>query len=82
METKIISKDPSLLIPQIIKSGQVEADERHHAKLSGVRDLQQSMIISSPNATTNFGQTEVQTQLSAYLEKAKAKEAGAGTTTV
>ncbi len=39
METKTISKDPSLLIPQIIESGQVEADVRHQAKLSGVKDI-------------------------------------------
>ncbi len=82
METKTISKDPSLLVPQIIKSGQVEADERHQAKLSGVRDIQQSMVTGSPNASTKFGQTQVKTQLFAYLEKTKAKAAGAGTTTV
>ncbi len=40
------------------------------------------MITSSQNTTTKFGQTQVQTQLSAYLEKVKAKAAGAGTTTV
>ncbi len=82
MEMKTISKDPSLLIPQIIQSGHAEADERHCVKLSGVRDIQQSMVTGSPNVTTNFGQTQVQTQLSAFLEKAKAKTAGAGTTTV
>ncbi len=82
METKSISKDPSLLVPQIIKSDQVEADERHHAKLSGIKDIQQSMVTSSPNASTKFSQTQIQTQLSAYLVKAKAKAAGVGTTTV
>ncbi len=28
-ETKTISKDTSLLLPEIVKSGQVEFDERH-----------------------------------------------------
>ncbi len=40
------------------------------------------MVTSSPNATTNFGQTHVHTQLSAHLEKVKVKAAGASTTTV
>ncbi len=81
-ETKTISKDPSFLIPEIIESGQVEADVRHRDKLSGLKDIQQSMVTSSPNVMTMFGQTEVQTQLSAYLEKTQAKSAEADTTTV
>ncbi len=48
-ETKTISKDTSLLIPEIVDSGQVEFDERHRAKLSGAMDIQQSMVTSSLN---------------------------------
>ncbi len=40
------------------------------------------MVTSSPNTMTNFSQAQVQTQLSAHMEKAKVKAAGAGTTTV
>ncbi len=40
------------------------------------------MVTSSPNVTTQFDQTHVQTQLSAYLEKAQAKAAWAGMITV
>ncbi len=82
METKTILKDPSLLVPQIFESGQVESDVRHRAKLSGVKDIQQSMVGSSPDAMTKFGQTQVETQVSAYLEEAQAIAAGADTTIV
>ncbi len=81
-ETKTTLKDPSLLKPELVKNGQVEFDERHRAKLSGVMDIQQSMVTSSPNATTMFGQTKKQTQLSAHLEKAKTVVAGASKTTL
>ncbi len=37
-------------------------------------DIQQSMVTSSPNATTMFGQTKKQTQLSTHLEKAGASK--------
>ncbi len=81
-ETKTISKDTSLLIPEIVQSGQVEFDECHRAKLSCATDIQQSLVGSSPDATTKFGQTQVQTQLSAYLEKAQAIASGEGKTIV
>ncbi len=76
-ETKTISKDTSLLLPEIINSGQVEFDERHRAKLSSATDIQQSLVIGSPKAMTKFGQTKVQTQLSTYLDKAQTIVAGA-----
>ncbi len=50
--------------------------------MSGVTDIQQSLVASSPEATTKFGQTQVQTQLSVYLEKAQTIVAGASKTTV
>ncbi len=81
-ETKTISKDTSLLIPEIVDSGQVEFDERHRAKLSGATDGQQSTVTSSPDATTKFGQNQLQTWLSAYVEKAQTIAPGAGKTTV
>ncbi len=52
-ETKTISKDTSLLIPELV-SGQVEFDARHQAKLSGVTDIKQSLVASSPDSTTKF----------------------------
>ncbi len=45
-------------------------------------DIQQSMVTSRPNATTKFGQNQLQTRLSAYLEKAQTLASGAGKTTV
>ncbi len=45
-------------------------------------DIQQSLVASSPEAMTKFGQTQVQTQLSTYLEKAQTRVAGASKTTV
>ncbi len=45
-------------------------------------DIQQSLVTGSPIATTKFGQTKVQTQLSAYLEKAQTIVAGASKTTM
>ncbi len=50
--------------------------------MSGVTDIQQSLVVGSPDATMKFGQTQVQTQLSAYLGKTKASATRAGTTTV
>ncbi len=81
-EMKTISKDTSLLISEIVDSGQVEFDERHRAKLSGATDIQQSMVTSSPDAMTKFGQNQLQTRLSEYLEKAQTLASGAGKTTV
>ncbi len=55
-ETKTISKDTSLLIPELV-SGQVEFDARHRAKLSGVTDIQQSLVVPMPRqslAKTNY----------------------------
>ncbi len=50
--------------------------------MSGATDIQQSLVANSPEATTKFGQTQVQTQLSAYLEKVQTIVAGASKTTV
>ncbi len=50
--------------------------------MSGVTDIQQSLITSSPKAMTTFGQTKVQTQLSVHLEKVQTIVAGASKTTV
>ncbi len=50
--------------------------------MSGATDIQQSLVASSPEATTKFGQTQVQTQLSTYLEKALTRVAGTSKTTV
>ncbi len=80
-KTKTISKDKSLLVPETL-SGQVEYDARHHAKLSGVTDIQQSIVTSSPDAMTKFGQTQVQTKLSEYLEKVQTLATGSGNTSV
>ncbi len=75
-------KDTSLLIPEIVDSGQVEFDEHHRAKLSGATDIQQSLVNNSPDATTKFGKNQLQTRLSEYLEKAQTLASGAGKTTV
>ncbi len=50
--------------------------------MSGATDIQQSMVTSSPDATTKFGQNQLQTRLYAYLEKAQTIASGAGKTTV
>ncbi len=44
-------------------------------------DIQQSMV-SSPDATTKFGQTQVQTKLSEHLEKVQTLATGLGSTSV
>ncbi len=66
--TKTISNDSSLLLPERVESGQTEFDVRHRAKLSGVTDIQQSMVTSSPDAMMKFGLSKVVTQLSKHLE--------------
>ncbi len=50
--------------------------------MSGATDIQQSMVTSSPNAMTKFGQNQLQTRLSAYLEKAQTLASGEGKTTL
>ncbi len=57
-------------------------DEHHRAKLSGAMNIQQSLVTSSPDATTKFGQNQLQTGLSAYLEKDQTIASGAGKTTM
>ncbi len=69
--TKTISTNSSLLMPERVESGQTEFDVRHRATLSGVTDIQQSMVTSSPDATTKFGLSQVSTQLSKHLEQTK-----------
>ncbi len=81
-ETKTISKDTSLLIPELVVSGHEEFDAHHEAKLSGVMDIEQSLVTSSPDATTKFGQNQLQIELSEYLEKAQTLASEAGKTTV
>ncbi len=61
MEAKTISDDSNLLMPERVESGQAEFDERRRAKLSGATEIQQSMVTSSPDATTKFGLTQVPT---------------------
>ncbi len=81
MEAKTISDDSNLLMPERVESGQAEFDERRRAKLSGATEIQQSMVTSSPDATTKFGLTQVLTQLSEHLEKTKTSEAENGRVT-
>ncbi len=72
METKTISTDHSLLMPERVDSGQTEFDVHHQAKPSGVKDILQSTIASSPGAMMKFVLTQVLTQLSQHLEQTKA----------
>ncbi len=58
-------------MPERVNSDQTELDVGHCAKLSGVTDIQLSMVASSPDATTKFGLTQVLTQLSKHLEQTK-----------
>ncbi len=69
--TKTISTDSRLIMPERVESGQTELDVRHRAKLSGAKDIQQSMVTSSPDSTTKFGLSQVATQLSKHLEQTK-----------
>ncbi len=55
-------------MPEIMTSGQTEHNERHRAKLMGVKDIQQTYFSSSPDATTKFGLQKVQTQLVEYIQ--------------
>ncbi len=73
--TKTISTDSSLLMPKIVDIGQTEFDVCHRAKPSGVTDIQQSMVASSPDDTTKFGLTKLLTQLSKHLEQSKTSTA-------
>ncbi len=59
-------------MPKRVDSGQKEFDECHRAKISGVINIQQSMVRSSPDAKTKFGLYQVSTQLSQHLEPTKA----------
>ncbi len=43
-ELKSVKFNSSLLMPERVESGQTEFDERHHAKMSGAMDIQQSSI--------------------------------------
>ncbi len=72
METKTISTNSCLLMPEIVDSGQKEFNERHRAKLSGATDIQKSMVSSSHDDTMKFGLTQVSRQLSQHLEQTKA----------
>ncbi len=61
---KTMSTGSSLLMHKIVDSGQIQFDVHHRAKLSGVTDIQQSMM--------KFGLTQVLIQLSKHLEQTKA----------
>ncbi len=72
METKIISTDSSLLMPESVDSAKTQFVVHHRAKLSGVTDIQQYTVDSSPDATATFWLTQVLIQLSKHLEQTKA----------
>ncbi len=72
METKTISTNSCLLMPEIVDSGQKEFNEHHRAKLSGATDIKKSMVSSSHDDTMKFGLTQVSRQLSEHLEQTKA----------
>ncbi len=57
MELKSIITDGTLLMSERVESRQTEHYEHHRAKLSGVKDIRQSKVSSSPEATTKFGVT-------------------------
>ncbi len=67
-DLKTIVTDSSLLMPEIVASGQTEHDEHHQAKLSGVRDIIQADVSSSPDATMNFWAEKIRTQLTEYIQ--------------
>ncbi len=56
-------------MPEIVESGQTEHNECHHTKLSGVRDIHQADVSSSPDSTTKFGISQVDTQLAEFIQK-------------
>lgn len=56
-------------MPEIVTSHQTEHYELHHAKLSGVKDIQQTDVSSSPDTITKFEVSQVQIQLSEYLQQ-------------
>ncbi len=76
-ELKTIIKDSILLMPERVKSGQTEFNERHRAKVSGAMDIQQSNMSSDPNATVNFGASQVSTQLSEHLQRTQTSSSSA-----
>ncbi len=53
---------------EIVESSQTEFDERYRAKLSGATSIQQSSVSSSRDAMTKFGISQVQTQLSEFIQ--------------
>ncbi len=67
-ELNTIVTDSTFLMPEIVMSGQTEHDECHHADISGFKDIQKTDVSSNPNDTTKFGLSQVQTQLSEYIE--------------
>ncbi len=58
-ETKTISSDSTLLMPERVESGQTEFDERHRVMISGTKGIQKADVSSSPDATMKFGLTQV-----------------------
>ncbi len=67
-ELNSITTDSKLLLPEIVENGQTELDEHHRDKLSGATDIQQSSVSNSPDATMKFGISQVQTQLSEFIQ--------------
>ncbi len=78
MEMKTIFVDSTLLMPERVESGQKEFDECHRAKISGARDIQQSMVNHSPDTKMKFGLSQVLTQLSEHVEQTKASATNLG----
>ncbi len=48
--------------------GQTKHDEHHRAKISGVKDILQTDVSSSPDTMTKFRVTQVKTHMSQYME--------------
>ncbi len=71
-KTRTISKDSSLLIEEQVEGAQAEFDERHQAKISGKKDILQSSVCSTPDATTKCGEDKVITHFSANIKSAQA----------
>ncbi len=63
---KTIVKDRYLLTEEKIEDAQAEHDARHHAKLGGTREIQQTEVSSNPNAKKNFGKEQVQPHFTSH----------------
>ncbi len=59
-------------MPEIVESGQTEFDEHHQAKVGSATDILQASVSRDPNATVNFGVSQVSTQLFEHLQQVQA----------